>query len=221
MWALTMFGFFSMSKYGGNKDQIAWDLLGFEGWGETSVANLLSAIDDARGRPLGQVLRALGIPMVGGTVAQTLAREFITMANLMAATEEEITAIHGIGAEIARSVRDWSDDEDNRRLIAKLEAAGVRLADPDPEPADHDDLLVGVTVVVTGTLESFNRDEARAAVEGRGGKVTGSVSKKTSAVVAGASPGSKLAKAEQLGVPVLDEAGFVALLESGPEALLR
>ncbi len=195
------------------------DLLGFEGWGEVSVTNLLGAIDGAKDRPLGQVLTALGIPMVGGTVARTLAREFVSMENLMAALEDEITAIHGLGEEIAGSVGQWSQDEDNRRLVAKLAAAGVRLADPEPEPTEHDDLLAGVTVVVTGSLESFTRDEAKAAIESRGGKVTGSVSKRTSAVVAGASPGSKLAKAEQLGVPVLDEAGFVEMLESGPGAL--
>ena len=195
------------------------DLLGFEGWGETSVANLLAAIDGARDRPLGQLLTALGIPMVGGTVARTLAREFVSLANLMAATEDEITAIHGLGEEIARSVLEWSQDEDNHRLIAKLDAAGVRLADPEPEHTEHDELLAGITVVVTGTLDGLSRDEAKAAIESRGGKVTGSVSKRTSAVVAGASPGSKLAKAEQLGVPVLDEAGLIALLEIGPGAL--
>jgi DNA ligase (NAD+) len=195
------------------------DLLGFEGWGEVSVTNLLGAIEAAKDRPLGQVLTALGIPMVGGTVARTLAREFVTMANLMAATQEDITAIHGLGEEIARSVRDWSQDDENRRLVAKLDGAGVRLADPEPEPTALDDLLAGVTVVVTGTLEGFSRDEAKAAIESRGGRVTGSVSKRTSALVAGVSPGSKLAKAEQLGVPVLDESGLVELLEAGPGVL--
>jgi DNA ligase (NAD+) len=195
------------------------DLLGFEGWGEISVTNLLGAIDRAKDRPLGQVLTALGIPMVGGTVARTLAREFVSMENLMAATEDEITTIHGLGGEIAASVGKWSRDEDNRRLVAKLAAAGVRLADPEPEPTERDDVLAGITVVVTGSLDGFTRDEAKAAIESRGGKVTGSVSKRTSAVVAGASPGSKLARAEQHGVPVLDEAGFVELLESGPGAL--
>ena len=197
------------------------DLLGFEGWGETSVANLLAAIDGARDRPLGQLLTALGIPMVGGTVARTLAREFVSLANLMAATEDEITAIHGLGEEIARSVLEWSQDEDNRRLVAKLDAAGVRLADPEPEHTEHDELLAGITVVVTGTLEDYSRIEVRSAIEERGGKVTGSVSGRTAALVAGASPGSKLAKAESLGIPVLDEAQFARLLADGPGILER
>jgi DNA ligase (NAD+) len=195
------------------------DLLQFEGWGETSVGNLLRAIDAARDRPLGRTLTALGIPMVGGTVARTLAREFRSLQRLLAADEEAITAIHGIGGEIARSVRQWAGDPANQRLVVKLEAAGVRLADPEPEGARGSELLAGVTVVITGTLEGRTRDEAKAAVEARGGKVTGSVSGRTSALIAGASPGSKLAKAEQLGVPVLDEAGFGRLLEEGPAAL--
>jgi DNA ligase (NAD+) len=194
----------------------AEDLLQFEGWGETSVANLLGAIDAARDRPLGRLLTALGIPMVGGTVARTLAREFGSLRGLLDAGEEAITAIHGIGGEIARSIQAWVGDPDNRRLVDKLEAAGVRLEDERTAAGEPSDLLAGVSVVITGTLDGISRDEAKAAVEARGGKVVGSVSGKTSYVVAGASPGSKLQKAEQLGVPVLDEAGFAALLAAGP-----
>jgi DNA ligase (NAD+) len=197
----------------------AEDLLGFEGWGETSVANLLDAIDAARERPLARLLTALGINMVGGTVARTLAREFGELRRLLAADEAAVTSIHGIGAEIAGSIRRWADDPANLALVNKLAAAGVRLSDPQPESAAAGDLLAGVTVVITGTLEGFSRDEARSAVESRGGKVTGSVSGRTSAVVAGESPGSKLAKARELGVPVLDEKGFVALLETGAAAI--
>ena len=195
------------------------DLLRFEGWGETSVANLLQAIDAARDRSLGRVLTALGIRMVGGTVARTLAARFRSLPALMAANREDIEAIDGIGPEIAGTVHDWSRDPDNQRLVAKLAAAGVRMQDPEPEGGDQRDTLAGLTIVITGTLDGYSRDEAAAAVTERGGKVTGSVSGKTSAVVAGSSPGSKLAKAESLGVPVLDEAGFARLLRDGVAAL--
>ena len=194
-------------------------LLEREGWGETSVGNLISAIEAAKDRPLGRLLTALGIPLVGGTVARVLARRFRSMEALMAASEEELSAIEGIGPEIARSVREWSDDPDNRRLVDKLRAAGVRTSDPDPEGVDTG-LLTGVTLVVTGTLEGFSRDGAKMAVEERGGKVTSSVSSKTDAVVAGEAPGAaKISKAEELGIPIVDEAVFVAILDRGREAI--
>jgi DNA ligase (NAD+) len=195
-------------------------LLGREGWGEVSVNNLLAAIDDARDRPLGRLLTALGIDHVGGTVARSLATQFRSLPALMQADEQAITAIVGIGPEIARSVVEWSQDADNQNLVRRLDDAGVRLADPEPEAAGEDsDLLAGMTFVVTGTLDAFSRAAAKAALEERGGKVTGSVSGKTSALVAGASPGSKLTKAETLGVPVLDEDGLVRLLSAGPQVL--
>lgn len=191
-------------------------LLGREGWGETSVNNLLSAIDQAKDQPLGRLLTALGIDHVGGTVARTLAAEFRSLPRLMDADEGEITAIDGIGPEIARSVVEWSKEDANRDLVARLGEAGVRLRDPEPEQKSPDLLiLAGHSFVVTGTLERFSRSEAKAAIEQRGGKVTGSISGKTSALVAGASPGSKLTKAESLGIPILDEAGFKRLLEEG------
>ncbi len=194
------------------------DLLGEEGWGETSVANLLAGIAAAKDRPLGQLLTALGIPLVGGTVARLLARRFRSMDRLLAAAEEDLAAVEGIGPEIARSVREWASDPETPALVAKLRAAGVRLEDPEPEGVDQE-LLAGVTLVITGTLEGMSRDAAKTAVEDRGGKVTGSVSKKTTALLAGASPGSKLAKAEELGVPVIDEEAFGRLLEEGRTAL--
>ena len=193
-------------------------LLGREGWGETSVGNLMAAIDAARDRPVGRLLTALGIPLVGGTVARTLARRFGSMERLLGASEEELTAIDGIGPEIVASLRSWAGDPGNRALVARLGEAGVRLADPEPEGMDRT-LLEGVTVVITGTLDGFTREGARLAVEDRGGKVTGSVSKKTTAVVVGASPGSKAARADELGVPILDEAGFERLLADGPGGL--
>lgn len=195
-------------------------LLGFEGWGEISVDNLLSAIEGAKDRPLGRLLTALGIDHVGGTVARALAARFRSLPALMQATEEDITAIAGIGPEIARSVVAWSADPVNIQLVRRLGEAGVRLEDPEPEDAGEEaSLLSGLTVVVTGTLDGFSRSEAKAALEERGAKVTGSVSGRTSALIAGASAGSKLDKAETLGVPVLDEAGLVRLLADGPSVL--
>ena len=194
------------------------DLLGREGWGETSVSNLLSAIEAAKDREVGRLLTGLGIDHVGGTVASILARRFGSIEALSAASEDDIMLIDGIGPEIARSVVGWFDDPDNIVLIDKFRAAGVRMTDPIDE-SERSDLLDGVTVVITGSLDGFSRSEAKAAVEALGGKVTGSVSGKTSALIAGASPGSKQAKAEDLGVPVLDEVAFLRLLEEGSAAL--
>jgi len=194
-------------------------LLEREGWGETSVKNLMSAIDAARDRPLGRLITALGIPLVGGTVARVLARRFRSLDALMTAPESELSSIEGIGPEIARSVGEWSGDRANRALVKKLQAAGVRTSDPQPEGVDAG-LLSGVTLVVTGTLEGFSREGAKAAVEDRGGKVTSAVSSKTDAVVAGELPGAaKITKAEQLGVPVVDEATFKKILERGKAAI--
>ena len=190
-----------------------------EGWGEVSVGNLMASIDAARHRPLARVITALGIPLVGGTVARSLARRFHSMQALLDATEEEIGSIDGIGPEIVQSVRSWSAERENRRLVAKLAAAGVDLADPQPEGIDTG-LLAGLTLVITGTLEGFSREAAKTAVEERGGKVTSAVSAKTTAVIAGESPGSaKVHKAEELGIPLVGEDGFVRLLAEGPSAL--
>ncbi len=195
-------------------------LLGFEGWGEVSVNNLLDAVAGAKDRPLARLITALGIDHVGGTVARSLATEFRSLHGLMAATEDAITGLNGIGPEIAGSVVAWSQDEDNRALVARLDAAGVRLTDPETaEVAEESTVLAGMSFVVTGTLDGYSRTEAKELIEGLGGKVTASVSGKTAALVAGASPGSKLAKAEMLGVPVLDEDGLARLLAEGPGAL--
>jgi DNA ligase (NAD+) len=194
------------------------DLISRDRWGEVSVGNLLAAIDGARDRPLARVLTALGIPLVGGTVARVLARRFLRLDALLAASEEELSAVEGIGPEIAGSLRAWADDPESRALVAKLAAAGVRLADPEEEGVDRG-LLAGVTLVITGTLAGYSREQAQAAVEDRGGKVASSVSKKTTAVVVGESPGSKAQKAQELGVPALDEAAFGRLLAEGPAAL--
>ncbi|MEE8331460.1 MAG: NAD-dependent DNA ligase LigA [Acidimicrobiia bacterium] len=196
------------------------DLLGREGWGEVSSGNLIGAIAAAKDRPLDRLLRALGIPLVGGTVASTLARRFRSMDKIMSSTEDELDAIDGIGPELVASVQDWVGDAENRALVAKLERAGVRTEDPEPEGVDST-VLAGVTIVLTGTMRSMSREEAGNAVEDRGGKVTSSVSSKTTAVVVGESPGSKATKAEELGRPILDEEAFLDLLENGPGELLE
>ena len=192
-------------------------LMGFEGWGETSVGNLMKGIESARHRKLPRVLMALGIRHVGGTVARVLARRYHNLRALMDAAEHEIAATEGVGPVIAASVKQWSSDPDNIDLVAKLESAGVTLED---EPVDDEagsDLLSGISVVVTGTLESMSREAAEAAVVALGGKATSGVSKKTSYLIAGANPGaSKVTKAAEAGVPTIDEATFLQLLENGP-----
>jgi len=192
-------------------------LLELEGWGQISVNNLLAAIEGAKDQPLARLLTALGIRMVGGTVAQLLARHFGSLQSILAATPEELEVIDGVGPEISRSLAEWIEDEANRQLVDKLTSAGVRLSDPEPE--DQGTALAGLSVVITGTLQDYSRESAKAAVVEQGGRVTGSVSGKTSFLVAGEAGGSKLAKAEVLGVQVLDEAGFRRLLAEGPAAL--
>ncbi len=192
-------------------------LLELEGWGEISVRNLLAAIEGAKDRPLARLLAALGIRMIGGTVAATLAGHFRTLQRILGATAEQLEEIDGIGPEISRSLAEWIGDDANVELVDKLVAAGVRTSDPEPEEGETP--FAGLTVVITGTLTEFTRDTAKAAVVSRGGKVTGSVSGKTSFLVAGESAGSKLAKAKKLGVPVMDEAGFAKLLADGPDAI--
>ena len=195
-------------------------LLALDGWGETSVANLQAAIEKAKDQPLARLLTALGIRMVGGTVAQTLARNFRTLDAVLGASPESLEAIDGIGPEISRSLSEWNADPANRRLVDKLREAGVRFEDPEPESLGESGVLLsGVTAVITGTLAGMSRDDAKAAIEARGGKVTSSVSGKTTVLVAGESAGSKLTKAESLGVPIIDAAGLQALLDEGPTAV--
>jgi DNA ligase (NAD+) len=166
---------------------------------------------------LERLLVALNIRHLGPTYAKLLARNLGSLDAIRAATAEELEGIDGIGPTIAAAVVAWFATPRNAELVDELIGLGV---DPRTEVvavADGGDAaaLEGWTLVVTGTLEGFTRDEAKEALESRGAKVTGSVSKKTSAVVVGESPGSKLAKAEELGVPVLDEAGFRHLLDTG------
>ncbi|MCZ7547053.1 MAG: NAD-dependent DNA ligase LigA [Anaerolineae bacterium] len=191
------------------------DLLALEGFGEKKVDNLLRAIEAAKTRPLPRLLGALGIRGVGGVVAGLLADAFGSVDGLAQASAEAMATIPGIGPEIARAVVEWFSAPRNQQLIEKLRAAGVRLeaggrGEPVVGPASA--VLEGLTFVLTGALPNMTRDEATALIEAHGGRVTGSVSSKTSYVVAGESPGSKLAKAEQLGVPVLGEDGLRALV---------
>jgi len=196
-------------------------LLEMDGWGQISVDNLTKAIAAARDRPVARLLTALGIRHVGGTVARLLARHFGGMEALMAASEEEIAAIGGIGPTIAAGVAEWSSDPVNREIVTKLGAAGVRLNDESPE-AGSSDILSGASFVVSGTIEGFTREEAETAIEQRGGKATGSVSGKTTALIVGESPGaSKTTKAEELGIPIIDGVEFRRLLEEGLSALDR
>ena len=186
--------------------------------GPKSAQLLVDAIDASRSQPLWRLLVALGIPHVGPTAAQALAKRWRGLDRIAGATIEELVDVDGVGTIIAESLHRWFADERHRALVEKLRAARVSFDDPTPageEPA-FEPTLAGMTFVLTGTLPNHTREEATAAIEARGGKVTGSVSKKTSYVVAGDTPGSKLAKAESLGVPVLDENGFVALLTEGP-----
>ena len=196
-------------------------LEGFEGWGDTSIANLMSGIDAARDRPIARLIISLGIRHVGPAAAKEYARVYRSIPRLVEATEEELTAIEGIGPIIASAWVEWASDDENRRLVERFRAAGVRVEDPEPEGDDRvSDLLSGLTFVVTGTLENYTREEAEAAIAALGGRVTGSVSKKTTALVAGESPGgSKLTKAEALGVPVIYGATLDQVLSEGPAAL--
>ena len=190
-------------------------LAGLEGFAAISARNLVEAIDASRARSLPRLLVALGIRHVGGTVAQALARGFGNLDGIMAASEEQLAAVDGVGPTIALSVVRFFAAEANRRFVERLREGGVSFGTP-PAESDLPPLLAGASVVVTGTLEGFSREAAEAAITDRGGKSPGSVSAKTTAVVAGSSPGAaKLAKAEQLGIPVLDEEGFRRLLETG------
>jgi DNA ligase (NAD+) len=161
-------------------------------------------------RPLWRLINALGIRFVGEATAQLLAQHFEKLEKLMEASEEELLHVEGVGEQVAASLRDFFAHERNQALLKKLTVAGVRGLPPEPQAAS---ILGGKTFVFTGGLANLSRDEAKALVAARGGKVTSSVSAKTDYVVAGADSGSKLAKARELGVTVLDEAEFEALLK--------
>ncbi len=186
-------------------------LLELDGFQEKSATNVIEAIERSKSIPFSRVLFGLNIPDVGWVTAQNLARHFGAVGRLAAASQEDIIEVEGIGPERAEAIAEWFSDEENRALVAELEELGLRFeAGPEERPVEGP--LTGSTYVITGTLEGFSREAARQALEAKGAKVGDSVSKKTTGVIAGESPGSKLAKAEQLGVPVLEEAALEKLL---------
>ncbi|KJS55491.1 NAD-dependent DNA ligase LigA [Streptomyces rubellomurinus] len=183
-----------------------------------SLRTLLDNLEAAKDRPLWRFLNGLSIRHVGPVAAQELAREFRDLDRIFSATEEELAAAEGVGPTIARSIREWHEEEWHRDILEKWRAAGVRFVEEFADEEEAERPLEGLTVVVTGTLAGHTRDGAKEALTSRGAKVTGSVSKKTDFVVAGDNPGSKYDKAVQLGLPVLDDAGFAVLLADGPAA---
>ncbi|KIQ64235.1 NAD-dependent DNA ligase LigA [Kitasatospora griseola] len=181
---------------------------------------LLDNLDKAKDRPLWRFLNGLSIRHVGPVAAQELAREFRDLERIFEADETELAAVEGVGPTIARSIKEWYAEEWHREILRKWKDAGVRFTEEAGEEQGERP-LEGMTVVVTGTLVGHTRDGAKEALTSRGAKVTGSVSKKTHFVVVGDNPGSKYDKAVQLGVPVLDDAGFEVLLGQGADAARR
>jgi DNA ligase (NAD+) len=187
-------------------------LLELDGFGEISAGNAIRQIEESRTRvPFSRVLLGLNIPGIGWVLAQNLARHAGNVDVLMAATPEELAEVEGFGPDRAEAVAEWFADADNRALVEELRALGLRfeLADEDRPPEGP---LTGSQYVITGTLESMSRDEARVALEALGAKVSDNVSKKTTGVFVGESPGSKVAKAQKAGVPLLDEQALLELL---------
>src|SRR5919204_844933 len=188
-------------------------LLELDGFQEKSASNVIAAIAASKDVPFSRVLFGLNIPDVGGVTAGILARELGTVDRLLSATVEELEAIDGIGPDRAASIAEWFEDEANRALIEELRELGLRIeAGKEERPVEGP--LSGPTYVITGTLEAFTRGEAKAALEALGAKVGDSVSKKTAGLIVGEEPGSKLAKAQKAGVPILDEAALKKLLGS-------
>ncbi|HZZ85738.1 MAG TPA: NAD-dependent DNA ligase LigA [Anaeromyxobacteraceae bacterium] len=192
--------------YAIGRDQ--WEAL--ERMAEKSAQNMVDALERSKRTTLRRLVFGLGIPQVGEATAATLARHFGSLERFLAATEEELLAVRDIGPESAREIRAWTSEPQNVRVVERLLAAGVT---PAPEEVDARGPFAGKTVVLTGGLARLSRDEAKAEIERRGGKVSGSVSKKTHLVVAGGDAGTKLDKARALGVKVIGEEEFLALLE--------
>ncbi|MDA8300031.1 MAG: NAD-dependent DNA ligase LigA [Actinomycetota bacterium] len=185
-----------------------------EGFADLSVANLAGAIEASKSRPLANLLVGLSVRHLGANTSQLLARSFGHLDRIMEAREEEIAAVEGIGPVIAASIKKFFSLPRNRQVVERLRSAGLNFEGP--RQASLAQTLAGKSVVVTGVLQRWSREEAEAAIKARGGKAPGSVSQKTTALVVGADPGgAKLTKATQLGVPVLDEEGFQHLLETG------
>ena len=188
-------------------------LVELEGFGEVSAANLVAAIEASKRQPFAIVLYALGLPGVGYVTAQALAEHFGSIDALMAAEAEAIEAVEGVGPVMAGQIQEELAEEPTRELIARLRERGLRFELSPEERRAERGPLEGQTFVLTGTLPELSRDQATELIRRAGGKVTGSVSRKTDYVVAGETPGSKLAKAEELGVAVIDESGLRGLLK--------
>jgi len=189
------------------------ELTALDRMGEKSADNLITAIEKSKSAGLSSLLHALGIPLLGERSAKDLAKAAGSMERVLQMKEEDFTAIPDFGEKTAKSILDYLAEPQNRERIRELAALGVKMEEERAENASQ--VLMGKTVVITGTLKNFSREEAKAAVENAGGKAAGSVSKKTHYVVAGEAAGSKLDKARQLGVPVLDEEAFMRLLSTG------
>ncbi len=197
----------------------AEDLADMEGFGPKRIANLLDAIEQSKQRPLDRLLVGLGIRYVGSVAAATLAGVFESLDRLLEASQAELENIDGIGQVVAASIVDYFQHHENRVIIEKLRAAGVNFSGA-PFVERHSAILDGKTFVLTGTLPNMTREQAAALIKAHGGKVTESVTKKTGYVVAGANPGSKLAKAQSLGITILDELGLqelVGAVENGEQ----
>jgi DNA ligase (NAD+) len=201
---------------------LPWDeIRQLEGYGDKRVENLQAGVEESKQRPPARLLTGLGIRFVGSVVAELLMAHFASLDALMAASVEELNAIDGIGPRIADSVVEYFALEPNRALVRRFAEAGVRTVDTDrPARAARAaaPAFSGKTFVITGTLPTLSREDAKALIEAHGGKVTGSVSGKTDFLVVGESAGSKLDKAQQLGVATLDEAGLLALVAGQPES---
>ncbi|MBU3645647.1 MAG: NAD-dependent DNA ligase LigA [Candidatus Nanopelagicaceae bacterium] len=179
-----------------------------------NAEKLLKALEAAKSRPIWRVLVALSIRHVGPTAAQALANNFGSIPAIADASLEQLAEVDGVGGVIAESIQEWFGEEWHKAIVEKWSAAGVAMEGV--TTSNKPQTLAGLTIVVTGSLTNFTRDGVTEAITERGGKAASSVSKKTDYVVVGDSPGSKAAKAEELGVPILDEAGFIALIENGP-----
>jgi DNA ligase (NAD+) len=188
------------------------ELIAMEGFKDVSVDNLLAAIEESKKRPWPRVLYALGIRHVGAVTAEAIVAVCPSLDALLAADAQVLAEAEGVGPVVAESVREFLSSDANRALLDRLRAAGLTMEAEVSSPRE-DGPLVGWTVVLTGGLEAMSRDDAKRAVTAAGGKVTGSVSRSTGFVVAGVDPGSKLQKAEQLGVPVAGEQAFLEILD--------
>jgi DNA ligase (NAD+) len=189
-------------------------LLELEGFARMSAEKLVESISGSRSRPLPRLLTALGVKGLGPSASEGISAAFGTLDAVASASEADLATTDGVGPTIAASIAKWFAQPQNRAMIDKLRAAGVEFGNV--EVSRMPQVLAGKAVVVTGSLDGFSREQAEVAIKARGGKSPGSVSAKTFAVVVGAEPGaSKVTKAESLGIPVLDEVGFIELLETG------